>query len=40
MRERVELAAGRFEVQSAPRVGTKIIIWVPTTLAREPVEAI
>jgi signal transduction histidine kinase len=39
MRERVELAAGRFEVQSAPRNGTEVIIWLPTTSAREPVGA-
>ena len=29
MRERVELASGRFEVKSAPLTGTQVIAWVP-----------
>jgi signal transduction histidine kinase len=39
MRERVELASGRFEVKSAPLTGTQVIVWVPITSAGEPVEA-
>ncbi|HTW07349.1 MAG TPA: sensor histidine kinase [Acidimicrobiales bacterium] len=39
MRERVELAAGKFEVQSAPRTGTEVVIWVPGSSSREPLEA-
>ena len=39
MRERVELAAGRFEVQSAPLNGTELTVWLPTSSSREPVEA-
>jgi signal transduction histidine kinase len=38
MRERVELAAGKFEVQSAPRTGTEVIMWLPTNSTSEPVE--
>jgi signal transduction histidine kinase len=29
MRERVELAAGHFELKSAPLTGTQVIVWVP-----------
>jgi signal transduction histidine kinase len=39
MRERVELAAGRFEVKSAPLTGTQVILWVPVAAGRDPVEA-
>lgn len=39
MKERVELAAGRFEVKSAPRTGTEVVVWLPTTSTNEPVEA-
>jgi len=39
MRERVELASGRFEVKSAPLTGTQVIVWLPTTLSSEPVRA-
>jgi signal transduction histidine kinase len=39
MRERVELAAGRFEIQSAPLNGTEIAVWLPTSSTNEPVEA-
>jgi signal transduction histidine kinase len=39
MRERVELASGRFEVRSAPLTGTQVIVWVPITSAGEPMEA-
>lgn len=39
MRERVELAAGRFEVKSAPRTGTEVVVWLPTSSSSEPVEA-
>ena len=39
MRERVELAAGRFDVQSAPRTGTEVLFWLPTGSTSEPVEA-
>jgi signal transduction histidine kinase len=39
MRERVELASGRFEVKSAPLTGTQVIVWVPFSSTREPVEA-
>jgi signal transduction histidine kinase len=38
MRERVELASGRFEMNSAPSTGTEVIVWLPTISAREPVE--
>ena len=38
MRERVELASGRFEVKSAPLTGTQIIVWVPITSTSEPME--
>jgi signal transduction histidine kinase len=38
MRERVELASGRFEIHSAPRTGTEVVVWLPTVSAREPVE--
>ena len=38
MRERVELASGRFEVHSAPRTGTEVMVWLPTISAHEPVE--
>jgi signal transduction histidine kinase len=31
MRERVELAAGRFEVTSAPLSGTKVTFWLPAS---------
>jgi signal transduction histidine kinase len=31
MRERVELADGRFEVRSAMRTGTKVLAWLPTS---------
>lgn len=34
MRERVELASGRFELWSAPLMGTRVKIWLPR-LARE-----
>jgi signal transduction histidine kinase len=37
MRERVELASGRFEIHSAPRTGTEVIVWLPTVSASEPV---
>ncbi len=30
MRERVELASGRFEIHSAPRTGTEVVAWLPT----------
>jgi signal transduction histidine kinase len=39
MRERVELASGRFEVKSAPVAGTQVIAWLPATSRREPLEA-
>jgi signal transduction histidine kinase len=39
MRERVELASGRFEVKSAPLTGTQVIVWVPITSTSEPMEA-
>ncbi|MGH9105598.1 MAG: ATP-binding protein [Acidimicrobiales bacterium] len=39
MRERVELAAGRFEVRSAPSTGTEVAIWLPAAPTSEPVEA-
>jgi signal transduction histidine kinase len=39
MRERVELASGRFEVRSVPLTGTQVIVWVPVTSAGEPMEA-
>ena len=38
MRERVELASGRFEIHSAPRTGTEVVAWLPTISAHEPVE--
>ena len=38
MRERVELASGRFEIHSAPRTGTEVVVWLPTISASEPVE--
>jgi signal transduction histidine kinase len=38
MRERVELASGRFEIRSAPRTGTEVVIWLPAVSAGEPVE--
>jgi signal transduction histidine kinase len=38
MRERVELASGRFEIHSAPRTGTEVVVWLPTISAHEPVE--
>ena len=38
MRERVELASGRFEIHSAPRTGTEVMVWLPTISAHEPVE--
>ncbi len=38
MRERVELASGRFEIHSAPSTGTEVVVWLPTISAREPVE--
>jgi signal transduction histidine kinase len=38
MRERVELASGRFEIHSAPRTGAEVVVWLPTVSAREPVE--
>jgi signal transduction histidine kinase len=37
MRERVELASGRFEIISAPRTGTELVVWLPTVSANEPV---
>ena len=39
MRERVELASGRFEVKSAPLTGTQVIVWIPLTSNGEPLEA-
>lgn len=39
MRERVELAAGKFEVQSAPHTGTEVTSWLPSHSTSEPVEA-
>ena len=39
MRERVELASGRFEVKSAPLTGTQVIVWVPVASTGEPLEA-
>jgi signal transduction histidine kinase len=39
MRERVELASGRFEVKSAPLTGTQVIVWVPFVSSSEPLEA-
>jgi signal transduction histidine kinase len=36
MRERVELASGRFEIRSAPRTGTEVVVWVPSVLVSEP----
>jgi signal transduction histidine kinase len=39
MRERVELASGRFEIRSAPLTGTQVIVWVPIASAAEPMEA-
>lgn len=39
MRERVELASGRFEVKSAPLTGTEVSIWLPASSTNEPVEA-
>ncbi len=39
MRERVELAAGRFEVRSAPDTGTQLTVWLPAVPTREPVGA-
>jgi signal transduction histidine kinase len=38
MRERVELASGRFEIHSAPRTGTEVVAWLPTITAYRPVE--
>ena len=38
MRERVELASGRFEIHSAPRTGTEVVAWLPTIMANRPVE--
>jgi signal transduction histidine kinase len=38
MRERVELAAGRFDVQSAPLAGTEVTVWLPTGSTTEPEE--
>jgi signal transduction histidine kinase len=38
MRERVELASGRFEIHSAPRTGTEVVAWLPTIAAYRPVE--
>ena len=35
MRERVELASGRFEIHSAPRTGTEVVVWVPAVLAND-----
>ena len=40
MRERVELASGRFEIKSAPLTGTQIIVWVPITAIGEPLERV
>ena len=37
MRERVELASGRFEIHSAPRTGTEVVAWLPTIAAHRPV---
>ena len=34
MRERVELAAGRFEIKSAPLTGTEVTVWLPITSTR------
>ena len=39
MRERVELASGRFDVNSAPRTGTELKVWLPTITNSEPIEA-
>jgi signal transduction histidine kinase len=36
MRERVELASGRFEVKSAPLTGTQVIAWVPIDSVNQP----
>ena len=38
MRERVELASGRFDIDSAPRTGTEVVAWLPTISAYRPVE--
>ncbi len=39
MRERVELAAGRFEVRSAPHTGTEVTVWLPGVPVDEHVGA-
>ena len=39
MRERVELASGRFEVKSAPLTGTQVIAWVPIDSVNQPDDA-
>jgi signal transduction histidine kinase len=39
MRERVELAAGLFELRSAPRTGTEVMVWLPTMSNSQPIEA-
>ncbi len=39
MRERVELAAGRFDVLSAPNTGAQLTVWLPAVPTREPVGA-
>jgi signal transduction histidine kinase len=39
MRERIEWAAGRFEIKSAPLTGTEVTVWLPITSTSEPIEA-
>jgi hypothetical protein len=36
MRERVELAAGRFELQSSPLNGTEVAAWLPISPSDAP----
>ncbi len=36
MRERVELASGRFEIQSAPRTGTEVMVSAAATMSPSP----
>ncbi len=36
MRERVELASGRFEIHSAPRTGTEVVAWLPPSRPTGP----